>query len=1038
MIRLHKLLVPLLLGSFGWIPGLFPIPQADNAANHRFVRETRHHQVPPTALALSRLPAVFEEVPAPDRKQPAFVHRTSSHSVFLTAAGFSIRTSPANDQPASCLRLEFAGAARPTIPIGTAQTSSVSHYFLGNDRRKWHCNMPNFARIQYPNLYRGVDVLVYGQQNQLEYDFVVAPGIDPAVIRLRIPEVRTYRLDSSGDLILTIGGIEIRQAKPVCYQIINGKKQSVSGAFRLFPQNPQTSDIKRQTSNVSLLVGFSVGAYDRSQPLVIDPVVTFATVLGGSGQSAANAVALDREGNLYVTGTTDAVDFPTTFTTPQRGQRDVFVTKINPAGTEILYSTYLGGSFSETGYGIAVDATGRAVLAGEAISFDFPTTEKAVQPALNGFADGITGDAFVTKLSPNGDRLEFSTFLGGKRSDLARSLALDANGNVLIAGETQSEDFPVVQAAQSKYGQLGDGFVAKLNAAGTELVYSTYLGGNEFDAASCIVTDRLGNAYVTGRTATVFGFPSPQPFDFPYGGGATDAFLVKLPPTGAPLAFSRYFGGTGADSGNAIAVDTAGNILLAGETASGRFPTFNPLQGVLSGPSDAFVSKFDPTGSRLLFSTYLGGSNSDRAHALAIDGAGNVFVAGETSSSDFPVENPVQGEPGDLNADGFIARLNPTGSKLEFSTYLGGTAADTVRGLALDARQAIRVAGTSFSSNFPVRKPLLPYPREGGSFAFVTTIAQIIDPPATPLGLKAIAQSDSRIFLQWQAGGDDQTGFVVERSLTASDSFVPAGRTAAAVTSFIDDGLESDTTYFYRIRASNPGGLSVPTSPVSVTTFESPDQEPPTVHLLVPNGGEQVTAGQKLAIAWTSTDNRGVSTHQLDLSTDGGARFALPIAANLAGNVTAFSFQIPSDVTSATTRVRVLARDVAGNEGSAISQTDFTIHPPDTIAPTVRLLAPNGGEKLKAGKSFTVVWQAADNVGIRHQELRISTDGGKTFSVVIVSGLAGTVRMFDFQIPATHPPSKTVRMRVLATDAAGNTGQDDSDGDFIFKKPAQP
>ena len=559
----------------------------------------------------------------------------------------------------------LAGANPTSQVVGLEELPGKANYFIGNDRTKWRTNIPTYAKVRYQEVYPGVDLVYYSKQGQLEYDFVVAPGADPKTISLAFTGAERIEAENEGDLILRTAGGNIRLHRPVVYQEIDGTRKSIAVRYALL--GPEMQDSGPEPKKV----GFQVAAYDVSKPLIIDPVLSYSTYLGGSNEDRGNNIAVDTVAdasgrlrapnkiNMYVTGTTFSTDFPTASPLQPHfaGTRDVFVTKLNATGA-IVYSTYLGGNDEDDGSAIAVDAFGNVYVTGAAGS-NFPTVNP-FQAAYLG-----DGDAFVTKLNPSGSALIYSTYLGGSNGEGANSIAVDSNGNAYVTGQTHSSDFPTVNAFQAAYADSDapgcghDAFVTKVNPSGSALIYSTYLGGNCTDEGADIAVDAFGNVYVTGYTASS-NFPTANPLQATFGGGSVssgDAFVTKLNATGA-LVYSTYLGGGGDDRGGGIGVDAAGNAYVTGFTASTDFPTVNPMQATFGGgTNDAFVTKINPAGSALGYSTYLGGSGDDGGNDLAVDTAGNVYVSGTTSSIDFPTANPLQPAVGGLR-DAFVAKIS--------------------------------------------------------------------------------------------------------------------------------------------------------------------------------------------------------------------------------------------------------------------------------------------------------------------------------------------------------------------------------------------
>src|SRR5438477_4888670 len=483
---------------------------------------------------------------------------------------------------AVALRMHLVGAA-PKPPVsGLDELPGKANYFIGQDPAKWRTNVPTYAKVQYENIYPGIDLLYYGNQRQLEYDFVVAPGANPEKIVLGFRGADEFEIEARGELVLHTTGGDIRQHKPIIYQDIDGVRRDIAGGY-----------VRKGVNRV----GFEVAVYDASRPLIIDPVLSYSTYLGGRsngpdcgcGNDEAFAVAVDDDGNAYVTGQTTSLDFPTTsgaFQTTRAFGKDVFITKLNPAGSALVYSTYLGGNDFDAGNGISVDAGGNAYVTGTTKSTNFPTTPGAFLSA--------PGFGFVTKLDPTGSTLVYSTYLDP--STQGGGIAVDAQGNAYVTGQTGST-FPTTPGAfQPAFGGGPvDGYVMKLNADGSALVYSTYLGGSGIDSTGDIAVDAGGNAYVAGST-TSLNFPTtPGAFQPVPGSGSSNGFATNLDPTGSSLVYSTFLG----EGCAGLALDTQGNVYVTGQTGSTTFPTtpgaFHPFFSGGGGPGrsdgDAFVAK---------------------------------------------------------------------------------------------------------------------------------------------------------------------------------------------------------------------------------------------------------------------------------------------------------------------------------------------------------------------------------------------------------------------------------------------------------------
>ena len=669
----------------------------------------------------STLPLSFELNQGQTNKRVKFLARADGYLLFLTPTETVMalengrthrrgkenpeaRTTVDEDEPRpsrSIIRMRLEGA-NPTPDIqGLGELKSRSNYFKGSDPAQWRTDIPSYARVRYGQIYPGIDMVFYGDQRQLEYDFVVAPGANPDVIKLAFKGIDDFEVNRMGELLMHTARGLIQQKKPIAYQEVNGIKEEVSVDYVVKGVNR---------------IGYQLGYYDRSKPLIIDPVLIYSTYLGGSGFDQGYAIAVDSFGNAYVTGKTAAIDFPTTpgaFQT-NYGGGDAFITKLNAAGTALVYSTYLNGA---SGNGIAVDSEGNAYVTGEAGTINFPTTAGAFQTSPMGF------DTFVTKLNAAGSALVYSARFGGNFDDFGRGIALDSTGNAYITGWTVCRatvcTFPTVNAFQPNYaGGNNDAFVSKINAQGSMLVYSTYLGGGSVlnatdDWGEAIAVDTAGNAYVTGYTY------SP---DFPTTGGAfdnsragLDAFVTKFTPSGTSLVYSTFLGGTGREQGQGIDVDSNGNAYITGLTESFDNPFTSAYEGFpvtpgafqIRGSFDAFVTKLNAQGSGLIYSTYLGGSAGvERGWAIAVDGAGSAYITGDTASTNFPIANSFQSTYGGGLSDAFVTKMNSTGSGLVYSTFLGGALTDEGRGIALNGVGDAYATGDTSSSNFPTANPL--------------------------------------------------------------------------------------------------------------------------------------------------------------------------------------------------------------------------------------------------------------------------------------------------------------------------------------------
>jgi hypothetical protein len=690
-------------------------------------------QPAPGHLSLAQVPLGFEQNRGQVDRQVGYLARADGYDVFLTR-----REAVLGTDGRSLLRLRLARAA-PSAPVGVGRLATTTRYLTGAGALV----VPSFAGVRYRAVYPGVDLVYHADGARLEYDFRLTAHADPRAIRLRVSGARSLSVDARGELLIRTSARTLRQARPVAYQRIGGRRVAVAAHYVLHGSE----------------VGIALGRYARSHALVIDPTLAYSTYLGGEHSERTNGIAVDSSGAVYVTGATDSLHFPTKQAfdgTPGGGTcangfpcHDAFVAKLAPNGRSFVYATYLGGSGDDIGRGIAVDPTsGAAYVTGDTTSTDFPT-KGAFQGSFDGpgTCDEIEcfGDAFVTKLAPDGS-LAYSTYLGGSDADHGNAIAIDATGAAYVAGGTLSSDFPIQGAFQSVNQGSGDAFVAKLSPSGSSLVYSTFLGGSftgsvgsGADAANAIAVDARGSAYVTGTTSST-NFPVRNAFQ-PMCAGAcaeqrTDAFITKLNPSGKRLVYSTYLGGWdfagsfGSEIGNGIAVDGTGAAYVTGFTNSDNFPvTPGAFQTAFAGGDlgvggDAFVTKLVPGGQSLAYSTYVGGQHDEISFGLAVS-SGQATITGLTDSEDFPTLGAVQ--PALTGAfDAFVTRLNASGSGLVYSTYLGGgsgsTGFGTGTGVAADAAGNAYVTGWTDATNFPTAHPAQAR-NKGEDDAFIARIA---------------------------------------------------------------------------------------------------------------------------------------------------------------------------------------------------------------------------------------------------------------------------------------------------------------------------
>ena len=694
-------------------------------------------------LSYGKLPLTFEVNRGQSSPQVKFISRGPGYRAYLTANGMSLalrasrpaestndsKVARTNSVKRTAIQFRLIGAAQNPMTVGEqAQTARVN-YFIGNDPAKWHRNIPTFAQIRYKSVYPGIDLVYYGNQRQLEYDFVVAAKADPQQIQFEIKGASQLQISTDGSLVLRTTGGELSFQAPIVYQEIHGRRIPLKGGYVL---------------NGANRIGFRLEGFDRTKAVVIDPVLAYSTYLGGSGDDQVAGVAVDSTGNVYVAGRTDSTDIALdTFGSPAAGYDHAFVAKLDATGSQLIYADYIGGSSEDDGYAIALDSLNQVYITGSTASPDFPLVHAFQKVYPGGF------NAFLAKLSSDGSSLLYSTYFGGNGSDMPTSLAVDRSGEMILAGSTSSTNLVTSNAFQPNAlpndgGFFGNyGFVTKFSPDGASLVYSTYFGGHTnvpFDCGgtpcwpqpnsviSGMVSDSDGNLFVTGYTNT---------YDFPATSGAylttnstnsntSIGFVSKFSQAGA-LDYSTYLYGSGgmAVTLTGIAADANGSAYVAGLTFSdGTFPVTSTSicdPGSLGGGcSYGFVTKFDPTGAKLSYSTFLGPNNFAIPQAIALDRDNNAYIIGFTSSTSFETVDAI--EPYSGGTDALLVEINATGTSQLFATYLGGSGDDSgaPAGLTFDQAGNLYIAGVTSSTDFPTTPTAMqPGFAGGGSDSFV-------------------------------------------------------------------------------------------------------------------------------------------------------------------------------------------------------------------------------------------------------------------------------------------------------------------------------
>ena len=701
------------------------------------------------AANYANLPMTFESNVGQTDPQVKFLSRGSGYVIFLTPGGmvFSARSqfvantgavsnsqTAAKTPSATVVQLNLVGANPNPSAVGEAPQAGKVNYFIGRDRSKWQTNVSTYGKVHYKDVYPGIDLVYYGNPSQMEYDFEIAAGADPSQIQFDVKGADKVSLDSTGDLVLQTKQGALYVKSPVLYQTSSGMKIPVTGGF----------SIKGSTH-----VGFSLQGYDHTKPLVIDPVLLYSTYLGGLANDQAMSIAADSNGNAYVTGSTQSTNFPLASQGPVPGGTNAFIAKLDVSGSSLLYADIIGGSSEDYGQAITLDSSNSAYITGYTCSNDFPT--------VNGFQTSMTGcwDGFISKISADGSTLLYSTYLGGSSGSNPSSIAVDSSNDIYVAGYTNSTDFPVQNAFQptvspnqnNYFGQYG--FVTHLTADGSTLVYSTYLAGNTNVVLNCnapcwpspygyiqgIALDASSNAYVTGYTNT-YNFPTTDGAYMPSQNTPNDAQIgtVSEFSSSGTLLYSTYFGSTNGDptTPSAIAVDSLGSAYITGTGYSdGSFPVTTPN---LCDPgtygwscSNGFVTKFNPTGTDLAYSTFLPVNNSANPQSIALDAQNNAYILSSVYNGGMSLVAPIEAYTGQGD---LLTEIDPTGSIQVFSTYLGGNGYDYPGGIALDPSGNMYVAGYTTSSDFPVTAAALQNTLGGNTDAFVAKIGTATAPGA--------------------------------------------------------------------------------------------------------------------------------------------------------------------------------------------------------------------------------------------------------------------------------------------------------------------
>ena len=1005
--------------------------------------------------AYAKLPLAFVENRGQTDARVRYYAEGSRRAVYLTRDEIVLSLEKEKTRGLA-LALRFVGSNPRTVLDAEQRAPGEINYIRGNDPAGWQTQLPRYGQIVYRELWKGIDLRLRERAGALKYEFSVRPGARPTDIRLAYAGASRLTLDDSGALRIETEMGALRDAPPVSYQMIDGARVAVESRYVL--------DMPHGGRNAAHRYGFAVAGYRPDHELIIDPGLEYSTFLGGSSDDIGAGIRVDANGNAYVVGTTQSPDFPTTVGAFRRtgaasNFSDVFVTKLNPSGTALVYSTFVGGSNFDWGRAIAIDAAGNAYVTGQTKSSNFPTTGGAFDRTFNVDTCPRCGidqyDAFAFKLNAAGSGLVYSTFLGGFDLDDGLAIAVDGSGNAYVAGETGSLNFPTTAGAFDTTRNANfDTFVTKLNATGSALVYSTYLGGSGVEFPSHVAVDAARNIYITGSTSSADFPTTPGAFDTTANGGF-DVFVTKLNSTGSALIFSTYLGGSGFDSGGGLAIDSAGNIYVSGGAGSVDFPTTPGAFDTLPDGSDAFITKLNPSGSALIYSTVLGGAASDGANAVALDASGNAWVTGVTSSADFPIIVGAVDSSFNGTSDVFISQLSADGSTLLYSTYLGGSNTDVGNDLAVDAGGGVYVTGHTISIDFPVTVGAFDTLLSGDQSifwgdAFVAKLGAVstpIAPPAVPSApvLAAPVNGDNPpqpITFQWNAASS-AVSYTIQIDDSSAFSAPLVRDQNVTDLMYATSGLAA-SPHFWRVRGVNTAGVAGPWS--AVWTFTPQPAPPPATLSTFSTNPSTVVGGDPSSGTVVLSSGAPFGGALISLSSSNPAVASVPANATAPENSFTATFAIATSSVTASTIVTI----TAAYNGTTRTAT-ITVTPPGSAGPTVSNLvvdspvvggstsqgavilssaAPPGGAAVTLSSSNTGVATVPASVtvlaGNTGASFSISTTAVSASTTVTISATANaTTRTAPLTVtpasqpPPPPPPPQTFALTVTATGRSG-------------------
>ena len=994
------------------------------------------------AKAYSSLPVSFVENHGQTDAIVKYYAQGNGYAFYMTPSEVMLSLSKHQGSDAQqtpdgvALALRFLASNPKVEPRGSGLAAGVVNDLHGSDPTKWQTNIAQFRDVIYSDLWPGIDLKLREQSGVLKYEFHVRPGASPADIQLAYGGADDLAVSDAGALQIATPLGTLEDSVPLSYQMIGSVRTPVPSHYVL-----------GNSANSVHRFSFDAGNYDPNQELVIDPGVQYSTFLGGNSAEIPNGIAVDASGNAYVSGTTQSPDFPTTVgafdrTGAAQNFSEVFVSKLNPAGTGLVYSTFVGGSDMETGRRIAIDSAGNAYVTGQTKSSNFPTTGGAFDPTLNippncpRCAVDNT-DGFVFKLNAAGSALVYSTYLGGTDIDSPRSIAIDGSGNAYVTGETLSSvDYPTTAGSFSRTLKGAyEVFVTKLNPTGSALVYSTFLGGSLSDNGERVAVDSGGNAYIMGFSGSADFPTTPGAFDTTYN-GSFDVTLTKLNPAGSALVYSTFLGTSDFDSGNGLTVDGAGSAYVTGSAPLASFPTTPGAYDTIFNNSDGFVTKFNPSGSDLVYSTFIGGSDFDAVNSIVLDPAGNAWLGGGTSSVDYPVTADASDSTYNGSGDATISELNSTGSALLFSTFLGGSNGEGSYDIAREPGGDVFVTGQTFSQDFPATVGAFDRVWNGDlsifwGDGFVTRLDLQADgsappaPPAVPSApvLTSPTNASSQpqpITFHWNVASsavsytiqiDDSSGFtaplVRDQSVTS--------------TTFVASGLAT-TTHFWRVRGVNSAGVAGPWSAVRSFT---PQTAPPPSRLSTIDVNPSSVVGGNASSGTVVMDTSATDGAVISLSSSNPAVASVPATTTVAQNGFTGSFTITTSAVAASTSVTITASYNGDTRSASLTVTPASAGP-TLQSVTVSPSSVTGGNNTSAFVSLSegaptggaTVSLSSSNPGVLSVPASVNVGSGttaagftvttssvsSTTSVTISATYGGITRTAIATVTAASPP----------------------------------